>query len=349
MRDRQQPRCRFPQLVPVQSVPALRTITLIVAIALVMPTIAHACNIPVFRYALERWQPDRIELIVFSAEGLPDSAQQRLRRITDMADGPDVAINVKVTVVDTAKPIDDAYGNLWKQVESKAKSLPYLVVRTKVGNGRFINHFDQPLDELNVEQLLGSPVRQELQKRLLAGHSVIWLMIKSSDEAKNAAARSMLESTFTQLESDVQLPEGIGLPGSELYADVPLVVRFSIVEIDPNDDRERFLVELFGGIRPEAFKGRQPLLVPVFGRGRALEVLSAENTTSTMVKELTQFLAGACSCQVKEQNPGFDLLIHCQWDSELFGSVENRPPDRSDVEGTNRQPTLVPIPPGRKR
>jgi hypothetical protein len=51
---------------------------------------------------------------------------------------------------------------------------------------------------------------------------------------------------------------------------------------------------------------------------------------------------------VKEQNPGFDLLIDADWDTELFGDDENRPPDRSSEEGRNRTPALVPIPPGRK-
>jgi len=40
-----------------------------------------ACNIPVFRYALERWQPDNCELIVFHHGELNQQQQESLTRL----------------------------------------------------------------------------------------------------------------------------------------------------------------------------------------------------------------------------------------------------------------------------
>jgi len=57
----------------------------------------------------------------------------------------------------------------------------------------------------------------------------------------------------------------------------------------------------------------------MFGRGRALEVILANVAKPTLNEDLTSFLSGACSCQVKEQNPGFDLLLSVNWDGELHG------------------------------
>jgi hypothetical protein len=69
-----------------------------------------------------------------------------------------------------------------------------------------------------------------------------------------------------------------------------------------------------------------------------------------LIRELTEFLCGACSCQVKEQNPGFDLLLTTDWNRALFGEDAEGPPE----EATNgsvqkRTPELIPIPPGRSK
>ena len=217
-----------------------------------------------------------------------------------------------------------------------------------MGRGQYVNHWHGSLTAAGQLGLYQSPLRNQIRERLLAGHSVVWLMVRSDDDQRNQDAKNIVESAFKTLVSKVKLPEGIGLPGSELYADVPLVLRFSLLEINPQDTRESYATDLITGLRQQAFADGEPLLVPVFGRGRALEVIPAGDLSPRLIEQLTVFLCGACSCQVKEQNPGFDLLIDADWDGELFGDEENRPPDRSELEGKNRRPVLVPVPPGRK-
>ncbi|WP_182870942.1 hypothetical protein [Stieleria mannarensis] len=257
--------------------------------------------------------------------------------------------NAKVIAVDLADRKDRGREALWQEINADGRAtLPYVMVRTKLGRGRTVNRWHGALSEADRMGIFQSPVREQLRDRLLAGHSVVWLLVGSADAEKTAAAKTLVEDTFKTLRSKVQLPEGIGLPGSELYADLPLVVKFSLLEIDPDDSKEQFLVRLLSGLREQAFEDGEPLLVPVFGRGRALEVIPAGDLTPRLMEELTIFLSKACSCQVKEQNPGFDLLIDADWDGELFGDVDNRPPDRSAEEGRNRNPVLVPIPQGRR-
>ena len=146
----------------------------------------------------------------------------------------------------------------------------------------------------------------------------------------------------------MSLPEGIGLPGSELHSEVPLLVKFSLLEIDPTDSREQFLVQLLTGFEPEAVSAGEPLLVPVFGRGRALEVIPAGDLNDRLIEDITLFLSGACSCQVKEQNPGFDLLMTEDWDTQLFGEDGPRPPPAKTVADRKKSPELLTIPPGRR-
>lgn len=314
---------------------------------------AEACNIPVFRYALERWQADRSQVIVYHDAPLSASQQRTLDRLQ--------AQTVDHGGFANAEIIHVGMGSLAGATDASAQrdeliaafddldtaTLPQVVVRTKIGGRRWVNHWRGSLEELSTVGLLQSPVRQELSRRLLAGHSVVWLMLRSTDLQKNDATRTRMNAELQKLAAAVEIPDGVGLPGSELHSEVPLVVRFSLLEIEPNDPQERFLIDLFSGFYPDLVKQGEPLLVPVFGRGRALEVIPSADVDSPLTRDLTLFLAGACSCQVKEQNPGFDLLIDADWDSELFGAEGERPPPAKTVGDRSSTPLLLSIPPGR--
>lgn len=308
--------------------------------SLLLGSIVCACNIPVFRYALERWRPDPCELIVFHRGAISEQDQQRLAAY----ESKDQALQgVKVITSDLNSPSIDQR-ELWSQLTDREQlALPHIVVRSQVGRGRTVNAWQGSLEQ--IERVFDSPVRRELGRRLLAGDSVVWLVIGSTEEKRTAATVKSLEASFRSLANRIELPEGIGLPGSELHSEIPLLLRFSSLVVDRSDDRESFFLSFFSGFHPEAFASGQPLVVPVFGRGRALEVIPADDLTPQLVEDLTVFLSGACSCQVKEQNPGFDLLLSVDWDTELFGEGVEPPPVRT-TRDRQKEPVLLTIPPG---
>jgi hypothetical protein len=122
-----------------------------------------------------------------------------------------------------------------------------------------------------------------------------------------------------------------------------------VLEIDREDAQEGFLLGLAEAFHPQAFQNGEPLVMPVFGRGRALEVIPAAQLNGPLIRDLTAFLSAACSCQVKEQNPGFDLLMNVAWQTELFGDDGVIPPaSTADGLGQQKAPVLLSIPPGRK-
>lgn len=320
----------------------------VVLIGLTAASIGQACNIPVFRYALERWKPDSCQVIVFHDGNLNKSQQAMIRSLNGDLESADMAANGELLVEDVTAIKNDEHAALWESVrKSSSAKLPHVVVRTKLGRGQWINHWQSSLEKAASERLTTSPLREKLRDRLLAGHSIVWVMLKSNNETTNRQARERITKRLEALSRQIKLPEGIGLPGSELYADVPLVLKFSLLEIDADDAEESFLVRLLTGFDPEAHAAGEPLVVPVFGRGRALEVIPASTLSDNLIDDLTMYLSAACSCQVKEQNPGFDILIKADWETDLFGSDGDRPPDRSDEEGLNRPPVTLPIPPGR--
>lgn len=308
-----------------------------------------ACNIPVFRYALERWKPDVSEIIVFHRDRLEPQEEQFVAQLEKQSLARQGAANVEITRSQIASEKDPALRQLWTSIEEQAgENVPFVVVRMSLGRQGPVNGWMGSLKEAKAAQLLSSPVRQKLSRRLLQGDSVVWLMMRSKDKQKNEAAKKLLTQQFVAMRQSISLPEGVGLPGSELHSDIPLVLKYSIVEFEAADPREQLLARLLTGFQPDAVAAGEPLLVPVFGRGRALEVIPAEQLDGALIEGLTGFLCGACSCQVKNQNPGFDLLISADWEAGLFG--EDVPAEVKDSKPKESQalPELLTIPPGRK-
>jgi hypothetical protein len=310
--------------------------------------VASACNIPVFRYALERWKSDAYELIIFHDANFAPSKSAAIKALRASSERQG-NITLSMGNVDSLTPAQAA---VWKRIRredlsvSAATSEPHAVLKTQLRQKPIIV-WHGALADVRESGILDSPARKKMTSRLLAGDSVVCLLLKSKDEKANRTVRATLDETLAKLQTKVRIPEGVGLPGSELFSEVPLLVQFRTIEVEHGSQEEQFLVGLFSQLQPEAFERGEPLVIPVFGRGRALEVIPGSDLSSTTIEELTLFLSGPCSCQVKDQNPGFDLLFSVDWDRELFGEDSPRPNVRS-VSDPRSSPRLLAIPPGRE-
>jgi hypothetical protein len=74
-----------------------------------------------------------------------------------------------------------------------------------------------------------------------------------------------------------------------------------------------------------------PAVVPIFGRGRALGILAGQEINSDNLGAAAAFLTGACSCQVKQLNPGVDLLLAADWDSIFEQDLKPREPKVPEI------------------
>ncbi len=306
-----------------------------------------ACNIPVFRYALERWKSDPYELVVLHDSELSNEESAFLATWKPSPASSPTASNIEVRRI---RPDEPEFNTLLRRVgDDKAiakSSLPHVILRTQI-RGQDVIVWDGPLTDVMSAHLLNSPARIELAKRLTDGDSVVWIIIGDVKKLKVAATQALLQKCFTQHATKIRLPEGVGLPGSELFSEIPLLLKSSIIEIDCDDPDEVMLIELANRLQPTAFDAGESLVLPVFGRGRALEVIPASALDERMVEDLMVFLSGACSCQVKERNPGFDLLMSTNWESRIFGEDGERPPATSVTEPSTA-PRMLTIPPGRR-
>ncbi len=160
------------------------------------------------------------------------------------------------------------------------------------------------IDAGQLEGLINSPVRRELVRRLVAGDAAVWLFVPGGDAAADAAALERLSKRLRTLEGMIELP-----PPSEPGNALP-PLRFSILECPATDPAEWATL---AQLRALAKQADGSLIAPVFGRGRVLTSQATSEWTDELIDSVTFFLTGPCSCQVKEMNPGTDLLVCADW------------------------------------
>lgn len=299
-----------------------------------------ACSIPVFRYALERWPADLFVATVGVAGEATAATKDAVHWLEDQAQPNGGPLNLAVERREVAGPSEDS-------------ATPGLTIERISRGEPPVTIWSGACDDAQAA-LSAGPWRDELVRRLATGDAVVWLVLEGHEAAAATRAAKLLNAELPQLAEDTPLPRGIGLPGSELLAALPLEVRFSVLSVPADAVGEPLLrATLLAGRRAageaETLDPQAALVVPVFGRGRAAVVLPAAALTADAVAEFTTFLCGACSCQVKQLNPGFDLLLPVDWEQVLFGEGLAALPAVVEPAPASRKPELVPIPAGRSR
>lgn len=297
-------------------------------IALLLSTSsAWSCSVPVFRFALERWLPDPYTLRIVHAgplEGVHLDLVEELRE--QMALFPprdnDFAPNIQIELVDLANEerarqfSPDDFISLAAAVQQN----PQLSVFYPGASQTAPALWSGPLTPENAAALLDSPARREIAANLLRGDAATWVFLESGNPEEDAPRLELLVSYLSQLEETLELPE---LNPSDLLSTFretgeqpELDIRFSVVRIAADDPSEAFLRDMLTRSEPDLeteFAGL-PKAFPIYGQGRALYALVGGGINEYTIHEACEFLVGPCSCQVKQLNPGTDLLMTAAWE-----------------------------------
>jgi hypothetical protein len=288
---------------------------------------ARACNVPVFRYALERWSPAPYEIIVFHRGPLAPEARQIVAdlRTRGRADADNASINLRIVDLDAA-PAPAAKG-FWDA--APGASLPWMIVRYPPPVGVEENLWAGPLSREAAVAAVDSPVRRRIARDLIQGESAVFLLLECGTREKDDAAAKLLETQLAQLEKTLELPHAApGQWNDPVYDEKgPPAMRlgFCVVRLSRTNPAEQFLVRMLLGPTPPPQSAGEPVVFPVFGRGRALCAILGSDLTADRIDEEAAFLVGPCSCIVKEQNPGVDLLMVVDWDAALAGQASAIP------------------------
>lgn len=324
--------------------PVRMLLTVLLAFALVAGPVgssAEACNVPVFRYALEHWRPDPYRGVLFHRGPLSAADQEQLEKL--QAAAGDSKVNLTLRTVDLDGSPDAADRELLPAAD--APDLPRLVIQYPAHLRVDKPVWAGPLGDTELAALLDSPLRREVLKRLTSGQTAVWLMVDSGDAGQDDAAAATLEQELKGLQTTLKLPELTDSPEDVIQDGPPLRVEFSLMRVRRDDPAEQALVAMLTGCEEDLAGLDEPLVFPLFGRSRAMLPLVGGGISADNIRGSAKFLAGACSCQVKELNPGFDLLITADWNGLLSWA---KSPAFASGESLTAEPELVPIPSGTK-
>ena len=301
-------------------------ITLGVVTCLVTASSVQACSVPVFRYALEQWRPDSFEVIVFHKGPLSDAEKDLAEKVEPKNIDASYTANAWVRMVDLDASPDPALLELWEH--QKSETLPWMLVRSPAKFGNPLNVVSQEFNDENVTSLLDSPLRKKITESILKGDSVVWILLKSGDKAKDAAAEEIMQGELKRLQEELKLPEIDEQDIQDGFLSVnpdELKLRFSMISVAKDDPREQALVQMLLTVEPDLRDpefATDPMALPVFGRGRVLYALIGKGINAETIEDAGRFLTGACQCTVKAQNPGVDLLTNVNWDSLVVPTLE---------------------------
>jgi hypothetical protein len=283
------------------------------------PAATFACNVPVFRYALERWSPETYELVAFHRG--PEAGF--VRRVEDAAARANA--NLQVTAVDVTAGVPEPWRDF--AATNRIASFPRLVLRYPLpyrGIAGADAVWNGPLNDATLARLLDSPARRRIARGIAAGDVAVWVFIAGANDATNRAALARLQTALDAFVKEKETEE----PRTATTGDTPeeravdpeagrkieIRARFSIVEVRADDPDETVLVAMLRQTEPDLAQfADKPMVFPVFGQGRALFSLVGDGIAANQITDACEFLFGDCSCTVKEQNPGTDLLIAADW------------------------------------
>ncbi|MEI8196202.1 MAG: hypothetical protein WCI73_09865 [Phycisphaerae bacterium] len=266
-----------------------------------------ACNVPVFRYALDRWPPGEFVLRIPEAVASNGDGAACTQALSNR---PSLNIHVKVSrgATETELFLPDGTTRVWTGRPDKGLA----------------------------EAIATSPARQQIAHHLTSGDSAVWVVLGTADPSADEKAIKILSERLRYLESVRTLPSPApATPEDRIGHGPALRNHFSIIRIGPEDPAE-ILTRAMLQVHSEARVGKLTA-IPVFGRGRALGALPADSWTPDTIDAVCSFLLGACSCQAKELNPGWDLAIDFDWSEALARADTQRDDEAPQTEASNHR------------
>lgn len=260
---------------------------------LLIASAAQACTIPVFRFALDRWEADRYRLALPPEQAREAATRDLLRPLR--ANSP---ANLDIATAAT---------------DSGQAELRSAAADTALWSGR--------LDAASLAGLLDSPGRRQIVERLLQGDSVVWVLA-AGPAAEDRTRIEQIERRLKFLEQVASLPlQDPNDPDSQLGPGPPLRLKFTALPLRLDDPAEELLLRMLAGPRSRFDPLATGFGAAVFGRGRVLGAWPLSELDDQALEDACLFLTGRCSCRVKQDNPGWDLLLSVDWPRALSAAA----------------------------
>ncbi|MEE3370895.1 MAG: hypothetical protein VX346_16270 [Planctomycetota bacterium] len=302
---------------------------------LALGALGQACDTPVYRYAMYRWNPAPYEVYYFHDQPVTDADRSLHELIETLSENPDAAANLSLIPIDMArdpdlKTVPPDVRTFWKSGDPKP--LPSYLVWAPPSRDRRQDEgviISGELDTAMLQALTHSPARNAIAQQLETGKAGVLVLLEGKDVAETKRARDVVQQLASGISSG-KVPLASALPGEtpEEGKAKSAKPQVGLHVIQRDDATEQWLIRTLFAVEDGLPEIDKPMVFPIFGRGRVLPPYIGAGITQELLVECLDFITGPCSCTVKEQNRGMDLLIAYNWDAaadklaEQFGAEE---------------------------
>jgi len=287
----------------------LPTRTMLAALsAMGLAAVTWACDTPVYRYAMYNWTAESY-VVVYAYEGEPDPADQGANDLLINSETADSPANIRFLTIDLTNPdeVQQLPPEMQAGLEGSETEPPYHAVFTP--HNRLLQK--ERLSEATARQLIESPARNELAKLLREGSAGVLILLECEDEEANTQAKQAAEAAITRAAAGEIRPFTLAGAGVEEEEVEPFEV--GLIVVSRGDPEEQALVNMLLDVEDDLRDFNDPMIFGVYGRARAGWPYLGQGITKENMDDCLAFMSGACSCEVKEQNPGMDLLVAANW------------------------------------
>lgn len=300
--------------------------------------LVQACDTPVYRYAMYRWNPAAYEVYgFFEDQPKPEmeAVGAEIRRLADAKEAPANFTWIPVNLSDdpNLETVPADVRAAWERTDPKPN---YLVFSPQ---GREV--FAGNLTVAQVGEIADSPARKAICQQLAAGKTGVLVLLSGADAGRTAEvekdAKKLIADLVSGETSLVPPIPGAGDLGALEAAEDEEQLDVGFVRVNRDDSQEQWLVRQLLASEEELASSSEPMVFVMYGRGRVQLPYIGDGITYENLKTPIQFCTGDCSCTVKEQNPGFDIIARHDWDAaaaamvEKFGREEGADPEMDSL------------------
>jgi hypothetical protein len=156
---------------------------------------------------------------------------------------------------------------------------------------RFFSRFN---DYRDLHGLTTSPLRERIASEIMAGKLCVLLYLQSGDKLKDESGLKIIQESLN----------------SSPFGDV-----ITIIALSRNSKEESTFVSLLLNVEDDLKRIHEPMIFGIFGRFKALEPLLGKGITQDNIRLMIDFLTADCSCLIKDNLPGVDILFTNKWEN----------------------------------
>lgn len=176
---------------------------------------------------------------------------------------------------------------MFSELKSPNTSLPYYAL---IYENRLFSRYS------GIQELTGlasSPLRKKIAADLMAGNLCVLLYLETGNQEKDSKGLEAIKKTL-----EVSPFGGI----------------VTVVQLNRNNIAEKHFISMLLNVEDDLKGINEPMLFGIFGKFKALEPLVSKGISVENIDLMLGFLTADCSCLIKEDLPGTDILFAGIWD-----------------------------------